>query len=245
MIVPLTTVSNHFLVLQTQIVLDWQTHRHTHRLFMKNPHFVSVKGKTKKAVAFGLFVYPNNSVRIVSRKLLSIGHSVTVMTRGTPRILLWHHSVDSDGMVVAGSQQPRRKTALDWWLARLHSHTGTSSSSTHHQSIDQSRSTFLMTDPATSLKTRSHGCHMSRVQPLRHTVSCHSIHSLPSAWESASSHPNCRHYIHMYCQLGGCSHTIIAEILQYCETERLCLCVPCACAVLACVSVGDGIQHTP
>ena len=33
---------------------------HTHRqTYHENPHFVSVKGKTKKAVAFGLFVYPN------------------------------------------------------------------------------------------------------------------------------------------------------------------------------------------
>ena len=35
---------------------DTQTHTQT---FHENPHFVSVKGKTKKAVAFGLFVYPN------------------------------------------------------------------------------------------------------------------------------------------------------------------------------------------
>ena len=56
MTVPLTKVSNHFLVLQTQIVLDTHTDTQT---FHENPHFVSVKGKTKKAVAFGLFVYPN------------------------------------------------------------------------------------------------------------------------------------------------------------------------------------------
>jgi hypothetical protein len=56
MTVPLTKVSNHFLVLQTRIVLDTQTDTQT---FHENPHFVSVKGKTKKAVAFGLFVYPN------------------------------------------------------------------------------------------------------------------------------------------------------------------------------------------
>jgi hypothetical protein len=56
MTVPLTKVSNHILVLQILIVLDTQTHR---QIFHENPHFVSVKGKTKKAVAFGLFVYPN------------------------------------------------------------------------------------------------------------------------------------------------------------------------------------------
>ena len=56
MTVPLTKVSNHILVLQTLIVLDRQTDR---QIFPENPHFVSVKGKTKKAVAFGLFVYPN------------------------------------------------------------------------------------------------------------------------------------------------------------------------------------------
>ena len=55
MTVPLTKVSNHILVLQILIVLDTQTDRQT---FHENPHFVSVKGKTKKAVAFGLFVYP-------------------------------------------------------------------------------------------------------------------------------------------------------------------------------------------
>ena len=60
MTVPLTKVSNHILVLQTLIVLDWHTHTQTDtQTFHENPHFVSVKGKTKKAVAFGLFVYPN------------------------------------------------------------------------------------------------------------------------------------------------------------------------------------------
>ena len=58
MTVPLTKVSNHILVLQILIVLDTQTDRQT---FHENPHFVSVKGKTKKAVAFGLFVYPNSA----------------------------------------------------------------------------------------------------------------------------------------------------------------------------------------
>ena len=58
MTVPLTKVSNHILVLQILIVLDTQTDRQTDRqTFHENPHFVSVKGKTKKAVAFGLFVY--------------------------------------------------------------------------------------------------------------------------------------------------------------------------------------------
>ena len=38
------------------------TDRHTDtQTFHENPHFVSVKGKTKKAVAFGLFVYPNST----------------------------------------------------------------------------------------------------------------------------------------------------------------------------------------
>ena len=60
MTVPLTKVSNHILVLQTLIVLDTHTDTQT---FHENPHFVSVKGKTKKAVAFGLFVYPNYSTK--------------------------------------------------------------------------------------------------------------------------------------------------------------------------------------
>ena len=64
MTVPLTKVSNHILVLQILIVLDTHTHRQT---FHENPHFVSAKGKTKKAVAFGLFVYPNSELRSSSR----------------------------------------------------------------------------------------------------------------------------------------------------------------------------------
>ena len=37
-----------------------RTHKHTHKLFLhEKPQFVSVKGTTKKADAFGLFVYPN------------------------------------------------------------------------------------------------------------------------------------------------------------------------------------------
>ena len=38
------------------------THTHTHTLFLlEKPPFVHVKGTTKKADAFGLFVYPNFS----------------------------------------------------------------------------------------------------------------------------------------------------------------------------------------
>jgi hypothetical protein len=45
--------------------LYW-TDRHTHtQTFHENPHFVSVKGKTKKAVAFGLFVYPNSKLVVL------------------------------------------------------------------------------------------------------------------------------------------------------------------------------------
>ncbi len=54
-IVPLTKCSYHFWGLHTQIVLD------THTIFAEKPPFVHVKGTTKKADAFGLFVYPNLS----------------------------------------------------------------------------------------------------------------------------------------------------------------------------------------
>ena len=56
MTVPLTKVSNHILVLQTQIVLDRQTDR---RFLREKPEFLSAKGTTKKADAFDFFVYPN------------------------------------------------------------------------------------------------------------------------------------------------------------------------------------------
>ena len=56
MTVPLTKVSNHILVLQTQIVLDRQTDR---RFLREKPMFLSAKGTTKKADAFDFFVYPN------------------------------------------------------------------------------------------------------------------------------------------------------------------------------------------
>ena len=57
---PLAKCLNHFWVLQTQIVLDGQTNT----LFLhEKPQFVSVKGTTKKADAFGLFVYPNAQPR--------------------------------------------------------------------------------------------------------------------------------------------------------------------------------------
>ena len=37
-----------------------RTHKQTNTLFLhEKPQFVSVKGTTKKAEAFGLFVYPN------------------------------------------------------------------------------------------------------------------------------------------------------------------------------------------
>ena len=43
---------------------------HTHtQTYHENPHFVSVKGKTKKAVAFGLFVYPNLERISASKKI--------------------------------------------------------------------------------------------------------------------------------------------------------------------------------
>ena len=55
---PNKSVQPHFGSTNTNCtgLTDRQTHTQT---FHENPHFVSVKGKTKKAVAFGLFVYPN------------------------------------------------------------------------------------------------------------------------------------------------------------------------------------------
>ena len=52
MTVPLTKVSNHILVLQTQIVLDRQTDR---RFLREKPMFLGAKGTTKKADAFDFF----------------------------------------------------------------------------------------------------------------------------------------------------------------------------------------------
>ena len=53
---PLTKCLSHFLVLQPQIVLDLQTDK---LFFDEKPQLARVKGTTKKAEAFGLFVYPN------------------------------------------------------------------------------------------------------------------------------------------------------------------------------------------
>jgi hypothetical protein len=68
---------NYFWVLHPQIVLD----RHT--IFAWKPPFVHVKGTTKKADAFGLFVYPNwfslggmriaNSVKSKAERHVSMG----------------------------------------------------------------------------------------------------------------------------------------------------------------------------
>ena len=53
MTVPLTKVSNHFLVLQTQIVLDTHTHRQTD--FSWKPPLCQCKGKNKKSCCFWTF----------------------------------------------------------------------------------------------------------------------------------------------------------------------------------------------
>ena len=65
MTVPLTKVSNHILVLQTQIVLDRQTNR---RFLREKPEFLSAKGTTKKADAFDFFVYPNSEMFCLKRQ---------------------------------------------------------------------------------------------------------------------------------------------------------------------------------
>lgn len=65
-IVPLTKCSYHFWGLHTQIVLD------THTIFAEKPPFVHVKGTTKKADAFGLFVYPNSEFQKGILKIPSI-----------------------------------------------------------------------------------------------------------------------------------------------------------------------------
>ena len=82
MTAPLTKVSNHILVLQTQIVLDRQTDR---RFLREKPMFLSAKGTTKKADAFDFFVYPNLFFRGRQRKNRA-GYRGTVSNHSAARV---------------------------------------------------------------------------------------------------------------------------------------------------------------